>query len=561
MTSNDPWELFQAGQEPEDIRRDVLTSWRRSQFSGVDPEYVDVPFIETDFDTQFSRVATPIMSGMAELLVGDSSCLALADATGSVIWRWVSEPMLRHALDDLSVSEGFNFGEEFVGTNGLGTALETGALAIVRGSEHYVHRFHDVTCVAAPVRHPITRRAVGAVNVTCRAADTNSLLSVVVRKLVAEIQTALYDRSTGRERQLLSAFLHAQRSASGPVVVVGDGLFITNPEAADLGLDGLGIWDEVRSRRGGPDRTSLALPTDLTVDVRLVRDGSTPAGAVVTLPSSSSTGPLAPARRLQRPSTGNSDSDGRLELTARAKTLIANAPLAVTGEPGTGKVTVLRDVLGSDAKSLDASTYGLDPTEWLASLDTHVGQQPLVIRHVELLDTSGVRAIASVLETKHGSHLGLTITTAEGAELPSQAMLLVDALTAATLPVPPLRRTPDAMIALAQAELRRHGSTLAFAPDALAALRRHHWPGNIAELVRVVRDAVGEVSGDVVGLAALSPNVRHANERRALTPLEHAEASVIAAVLHEHKGNKSTAARELGISRTALYAKIRSYRL
>ncbi|WP_156096323.1 hypothetical protein [Amycolatopsis jejuensis] len=56
---------------------------------------------------------------MAELLVGDSSCLALADAGGSVIWRWVSEPMLRDTLDDLSVVEGFNFGEEFVGTNGL----------------------------------------------------------------------------------------------------------------------------------------------------------------------------------------------------------------------------------------------------------------------------------------------------------------------------------------------------------------------------------------------------------------------------------------------------------
>jgi len=238
VSGESAWELFQSGQEPSDVRQEVLTSWRRSQMSGVDPEHVDVPYLETNLDSQFSRVAIPIMTGMAELLVGDSSCLALSDATGSVIWRWVSEPMLRNTLDDLLVVEGFNFGEESVGTNGLGTALEIGALVSVSGSEHYVHRFHHVTCVAAPVRHPITRRTVGAVNVTCRASESNFLLRTVVRKLVDELQKALHDRATSRERQLLSAFLDEQRRAAGPLAVIGDGLIITNPQAADLGSSG-----------------------------------------------------------------------------------------------------------------------------------------------------------------------------------------------------------------------------------------------------------------------------------------------------------------------------------
>lgn len=562
------WELFQAGQEPRDVRREVLTSWRRSQFSGVDPEYVEVPYVETDRDTQFARVAVPIMAGMAELLVGDRSCLALSDASGSVIWRWVSEPMLRGTLDELSVVEGFNFGEEFVGTNGLGTALETGTLAVVHGSEHYVHRFHDVTCVAAPVRHPITRRTVGAVNVTCRATDTNSLLAVVVRKLVEEIRSALHDRATARERRLLSAFLDEQRRATGPIAVVGDGLIITNPQAADLGLDKLGLWDEIRSRKAGGDQTGLALPADLTADVRLVGDGGSPTGAVLTVAGPAASRPAA-IRRPARAATGPPDAGTWKELATRAARL--TGPVAVIGEAGSGKATVLQRAFGvapdgagdpDDPVVLDAAAYPLDPTGWPARLRQAAGRGPVVLRHAELLDTAAVRVVVAALEDPAArSRLGLTVTVADGAAPEPPAMLLIDTLTASTLTVPPLRRNPDELVALARAELHRHAPALSFSPDALAALRRHHWPGNVAELVRVVRDAARDRAGETVGLSDLTPDLRHARERRALTPLEHAEASVIATVLHEHHGNKTTTARELGISRTALYAKIRSYRL
>ncbi len=134
------WERFQAGEEPEDVSPEVLTSWRRSRLHGVDPEHVDVPFTDADTDTRLARIAVPILSRMAELLTGDGSCLALSDERGSVLWRWVSEPSLRTTLDDLSVVEGFCFDEEFIGTNGLGTALETGRNSRVRGSEPFVQR-------------------------------------------------------------------------------------------------------------------------------------------------------------------------------------------------------------------------------------------------------------------------------------------------------------------------------------------------------------------------------------------------------------------------------------
>ncbi|MFB9385946.1 sigma-54-dependent Fis family transcriptional regulator [Pseudonocardia petroleophila] len=557
MGTVDTWELFQAGEEPRDVRAEVLTSWRRSRISGVDPEYVDVPYLETDLDSHFARVAVPIMAGMADLLVGDSSCLALSDASGSVVWRWVSEPMLRTTLDDLSVVEGFCFNEEFVGTNGLGTALETGGLTVVRGSEHFVHRFHDVTCVAAPVRHPVTRRVVGAVNVTCRAADTNSLLSVVVRKLVDEIQVALYDSATAREQHLLSAFLDEQRRVGGPVAVVGDGLIIANPQAADLGLDRLDLWDEIRALRGAGEDVRIGLPTDLNAQVRIVRDAGAPAGAVVTvadLPARPQ-----PARRPVAVPAG----DEWDAAAARARRLAADGPVVVLGEPGSGRRSVLAEALGDDPQLLDAAIHHVDPAAWFDRLRTVLaGDAPVVLLHVDLLDATASAAVTAVLAAAcPRPAVGLTAAATDGDPAAPQTMRLIDRLGAGSVRLPPLRRRPDAVVAIARAELARHGGGRVFAAEAFAALRRYHWPGNLAELTRVVRDLARDADGPTVALAALPPEVRAAVERRALTPIERSEASVVAAVLREHDGNKSAAARELGISRTALYAKIRTYRI
>jgi len=563
MGTVDTWEQFQAGEEPRDVRAEVLTSWRRSRFSGVDPEYVDVPYLETDLDSHFARVATPIMAGMADLLVGDSSCLALADGSGSVVWRWVSEPMLRSTLDGLSVVEGFCFNEEFVGTNGLGTALETGGLTVVRGSEHFVQRFHDVTCVAAPVRHPVTRRIVGAVNVTCRAADTNSLLSVVVRKLVDEIRAALYDSATARERQLLAAFLAEQRRAGGPVAVIGDGLIIANSQAADLGLDRLDLWDEIRALRGAGEDARIELPADLTARVRLVPEGGVPAGAVVTVSDRSSlSGPTAPARRARHPDAVEPGREWEV-AAVRTRRLAADGPVVVIGESGTGKRSVLAAAFDGRAILFDAATYPVDPAAWCGRLQLVLADgAPVVMHHIELFDAGAVAAVSALLATG-AAHppVGLTITVPDGDPPAPSAMRLVDALVAGSVHLPPLRRRPDAIIAIARSELASRGDGLSFAADALVALRRYHWPGNLAELTRVVRDAARDADGTTIALAGLPAEVRNAVERRALNPLERAEASVIASVLREHGGNKSIAARKLGISRTALYSKIRTYRI
>ena len=83
---------------------------------------------------------------------------------------------------------------------------------LVRGDEHFKEPFHRFTCAAAPVTHPLTRRSVGAVNITCRAAATNDRLLPALDALVREVQEALLHAAGTRERALFDAFLSSARS-------------------------------------------------------------------------------------------------------------------------------------------------------------------------------------------------------------------------------------------------------------------------------------------------------------------------------------------------------------
>ena len=96
---------------------------------------------------------------------------------------------------------------------------------------------------------------------------------------------------------------------------------------------------------------------------------------------------------------------------------------------------------------------------------------------------------------------------------------------------------------------------MAFAPDALRALRAHEWTGNVRELQNRVQRAVIMADGkrvtadDLELSAALDSAPAHTlKEAR-----ERLEREIVQDTLRRHGGKITTAAVELGISRPTLY--------
>jgi two-component system, NtrC family, response regulator AlgB len=140
------------------------------------------------------------------------------------------------------------------------------------------------------------------------------------------------------------------------------------------------------------------------------------------------------------------------------------------------------------------------------------------------------------------------------------------------LEIPPLRERPEDILPLAEHMLRhpsrrRGSSPMHFSPDAVAALARYRWPGNLGELRNAVEHAA------VLAKGAPAVTVRHlprtitagravpdVDDSHPLTSLEEVERQHIARVLSETQSFEKAAAT-LGIHLTTLWRKRRRYNL
>ncbi len=138
--------------------------------------------------------------------------------------------------------------------------------------------------------------------------------------------------------------------------------------------------------------------------------------------------------------------------------------------------------------------------------------------------------------------------------------------------IPALRERSDDIPALALSILRRRHRGAKLAPEALEILQRYPWPGNVRELENVLEraailaGAAGSTEGECLIRAGhlprtLSENARPLVPATLLQPgfsIDALEQELIREALARSSGNKTEAAKLLGITRRRLYSRLKS---
>jgi len=133
--------------------------------------------------------------------------------------------------------------------------------------------------------------------------------------------------------------------------------------------------------------------------------------------------------------------------------------------------------------------------------------------------------------------------------------------------IPPLRERHDDIPLLATHFLHRYAqrygkSTMSLAPDGMEALLRHSWPGNVRELDHAIERAVllaerGQIRARDFALSQGEDGVAALEQMS----LEEVERALIQKALSRAHGNVSDAATALGLSRSALYRRLKLHGL
>jgi DNA-binding NtrC family response regulator len=307
-------------------------------------------------------------------------------------------------------------------------------------------------------------------------------------------------------------------------------------------------------------------------------------------------------------------SDGALELIARSpamrpvlqlmeRVVASDANVLITGEHGTGKEVVARWLHAASpraarpmvAVNLGGLSEGLFESEMFGHVKgaftdartDRIGRFELAEGGTLLLDEIGTlqprqqAKLLRVLETGEVERVGASrarrvdvrILSATNADLAAEVEAgrfredLLFRLNTIEIRLPPLRDRREDLAPLAEHFLRRYAARYrkpiaGLEPEALASLASHAWPGNVRELDHTLERAVLMASGTMLRAADLGlRSAAGATQRLEDLPLEEVERVLIRKALERHGGNVSTAAKALGLSRSALYRRLQHHGL
>ena len=137
-------------------------------------------------------------------------------------------------------------------------------------------------------------------------------------------------------------------------------------------------------------------------------------------------------------------------------------------------------------------------------------------------------------------------------------------LNVVPIDMPPLRERKEDIPVLAAHFVSKYASeegvsATSISEDAVQLLRKHHWPGNVRELENVIERSLLLSSGDRLEAADIRLDTALLPNHAAVEPflpegvtLQEHEQALIRKALEQAKGNKSQAARLLGLTRNAL---------
>ena len=595
--------FFHQGRDPAAwVAEPIARSWQRSQHLPWQRHELE-PIIQGDLDERREQAmrllacAQPELDGLSEHAAGNGCVVILTDASGLILHEIGSTDFLPKA-ERIALKPGVEWSEGLRGTNAIGTALVERNAVMVLGGEHYLAKYAQLGCAAAPILDGRGEVA-GVLDISGDTVRVNQHALGLVRMAAQQVEHRML--LSGAQGHVLR--FHARPTLIGTpregLVVITDGrIAAANRLALEMmGADWAALldrdvqsllgrdWGRLEHRRG-----LLTLP-----------GGRQIAGVVERLGPQVHT---ATRRRTADAQDATPTTDAVAPLLAKAtRVLDQGVPVLVTGETGSGKDVFARRLhaasrrragpfVALDCASLpenliEAELFGYEEGAYTGArkrgspgrireadggilfLD-EIGEMPIglqsrllrVLEERVVVPLGGGRGVPVDIDIVCATHQSLEKMVQAG-RFRADLMYRLAGFTAS---LPPLRERADRreLIARLFDELGGVARRLRLQGDTLDALVAHAWPGNVRELRSVLKSVIALAEeGDDVAPAELPASVLRAqapaappvlrSEEPASESLRDTTRHAIAQALEACGQDVAQAARMLGVHRSTVY--------
>ncbi|MBS0432472.1 MAG: sigma-54-dependent Fis family transcriptional regulator [Proteobacteria bacterium] len=601
--------FFDDGREPRGlVPNNILASWLRCRQMGL---VADVCPEATPVEQHSLRVMQERYETLRKLCRPELEALyASVDQAGSIVILTAPDGFILDALGSadflhkaarVSLRPGVPWSESITGTNAIGTALVERRAVEVRGAEHYYTPHKILSCSATPIFGP-HGEVIGLLDLSGEASIHHRLALGMVQLAVEQIEHRLFESEfDGGDIVRIHADPDLLGTArEGMLVFEEHKLVAANRRALRLlDID----WGELGKLRHH-ELFASALPRPGAITGMRCQDGKMmharrdpPDRA--SFAARAARNPRARSVHVPAP-VFSAGLDA--EIDRGVKLLDADIPLLLQGETGTGKEVVARELHRRSARAgapfvpvncaalpenlIESELFGYLPGAFTGArrdgaqgllreadggvlfLD-ELGDMPLglqcrllrVLQEREVTPLGGSRAYAIDVAVIAATHVDLAGAVQRGGFRAD----LYYRIAYSTLRLVPLREQADlaALIGRFWSALGAEQIPMHLHPELVAELAAMPWPGNVRQLVGVLRNfmALG-VAGATFAQGDLPEELKrpHSTATTATAnlagDLHSIELHAIDEAIAACSGNVAAAARRLGVSRSTIYRRL-----
>ncbi|MEJ2792484.1 sigma-54-dependent Fis family transcriptional regulator [Iodobacter sp. LRB] len=577
-------QFFEEGICPADLPPKIVESWLRCQQQGCADAAIerlgkaDLQGALAD-NAQMLRVALPELDGLYEQVLGTQSVVLLTDASGLIL-NTTGNPQFMKKAEQVALLPGVSWDEVTKGTNAIGTALALRESVEVRGGEHFLAQNMGISCSAAPIFAPNGRLA-GVLNVSGDARLHHLHALGLVRLAAQQIEhrwlglasdehwlMRLHPRAEllGSPREGVLGFAGATLIAANRVALHWLGLTWEDlgrcsfSELFDGSLQAMPQPRMIYSQRGQhfyltitPPKTRAAAKPAISHEVvppfqkqldKAVRVLN--AGVAVLLQGETGSGKEVFARALHAASQRSKGPFVAINCAALPESLIESELFgyeegAFTGAKRKGSMGKLREANGG-----------------VLLLD-EIGDMPLLMQ-ARLLRVLQEREVTP-LGASQPYKVDFSVVCASHRDLPGMVAAgefradLFYRLQDFIVHLPPLREHADLLGFIASLWQESSGAArgVILGDDLMASLVRYPWPGNVRQLLSLLKTLLAlSDDGACLTYADLPEEYQMPviSEASSLASSSH---ELIENTIARFEGNLSKAAAALGVARSTLY--------